>query len=167
MNPSTNEFPESNNSSSGLWQYSIRLYAAPGMESLCLRLQDGHGVNICLLLWCLWLDQSGRTFDTKLLRQGQRRANRWHCGLVAPLRLWRRSLSKQGSWAAWRKRLQSWEIRAERAELNQLESLVADQEAYGATGLTWEYTRQILGQSALQHLPTLREICSGVDHSAR
>ncbi len=41
-------------SSNPFWEYSLRLYAAPGVERYCLDLQRKQGANVNLLLFCCW-----------------------------------------------------------------------------------------------------------------
>jgi uncharacterized protein (TIGR02444 family) len=38
-----------------LWRFSLAVYAQPGVEPLCLKLQDQHRVNINILLSNAWL----------------------------------------------------------------------------------------------------------------
>jgi uncharacterized protein (TIGR02444 family) len=42
------------------WRFSLALYAQPGVAAACLALQDQHGLDVNLLLYCCWLGVSGR-----------------------------------------------------------------------------------------------------------
>lgn len=43
-----------------LWRFAGALYAQPGVDEACLRLQDEAGLDVCELLWLCWLERSGR-----------------------------------------------------------------------------------------------------------
>ena len=43
----------------GLWDFSLRVYRAPGVSDWCLALQDGHGADVNILLWAAWLGAAG------------------------------------------------------------------------------------------------------------
>jgi uncharacterized protein (TIGR02444 family) len=42
-----------------LWTFCSSVYAEPGVAEACLRLQDEHGADICLLLAALWSAADG------------------------------------------------------------------------------------------------------------
>ncbi len=42
------------------WDFSIRIYARPEVAEACLGLQDRHGLDVNVVLFCLWLGASGR-----------------------------------------------------------------------------------------------------------
>lgn len=69
-----------------LWDFSLALYAAPGVADACLHLQDEHGVNVNLLLWCVWLECNGVCLDDARLHDAQRRIRAWDQHYVIPLR---------------------------------------------------------------------------------
>ncbi len=39
------------------WQFSVGHYQQPQVKQLCLQLQDGHGINVNLLLLLCWLQK--------------------------------------------------------------------------------------------------------------
>lgn len=45
--------------SKALWDFAVQLYAQPGVETACLRLQDEHDEDVCLLLCAVWLGWRG------------------------------------------------------------------------------------------------------------
>jgi uncharacterized protein (TIGR02444 family) len=74
------------------WEFSLSAYARPGVANLCLALQDDHGLDVNLLLFCCWIarDRSASVSEADILRlQGKiapsnsevvwplRRARRW------------------------------------------------------------------------------------------
>jgi uncharacterized protein (TIGR02444 family) len=84
--------PASADDVSTLWDFSLRQYARAGVADACLRLQDEQGVNVNLLLWCLWLGQRGLTLDAARLRNAQKRIHGWDEHYVVPLRQLRRRM---------------------------------------------------------------------------
>ena len=42
------------------WDFSLEVYMAPGVGEACLELQERHGLDVNLLLFCLWVGASGR-----------------------------------------------------------------------------------------------------------
>ena len=44
----------------GLWDFSLALYARPGAAEACLALQERHGTDVNLLLFCCWAGSRGR-----------------------------------------------------------------------------------------------------------
>lgn len=42
------------------WDFSIRIYARPEVAQACLELQERHGLDVNVVLFCLWLGASGR-----------------------------------------------------------------------------------------------------------
>src|SRR5690606_29636556 len=69
-----------------LWDFSRALYAQPGVADCCLRLQDGHGVNVNILLWCCWLGVQGYALDQQRLNVAQARIQKWNTDYIEPLR---------------------------------------------------------------------------------
>lgn len=78
--------------SASLWDFSAQLYARPGVADACLRLQDEHGANVNLVLWCVWLGHRGLALDAARLRNAQKRIHGWDEHYVAPLRQLRRRM---------------------------------------------------------------------------
>ncbi len=42
------------------WQFSLAVYATPGVEAECLALQEALGIDVNLLLFFVWLGASRR-----------------------------------------------------------------------------------------------------------
>ena len=78
-----------------LWDFSLLHYALPGVAEACLQLQDGHGANVNLLLWCVWLEQRGLVLDEVRLRNAQQRIHSWDEHYVIPLRHLRRRMKAE------------------------------------------------------------------------
>ena len=46
--------------SHAFWDWSLNAYDQPGVAAACLDLQDRHGLNVNVCLWCCWLADEGR-----------------------------------------------------------------------------------------------------------
>ena len=75
-----------------LWHFSLALYGRAPVAALCLELQDRHGGNVNVLLWCCWLGQRGHYLTEVQLAQATQRLAAWEQAVVQPLRQLRRSL---------------------------------------------------------------------------
>jgi uncharacterized protein (TIGR02444 family) len=112
------------------WDYSVALYARPGVEAACLELQQRHRIDVNLVLLCLWLGERGTALDGEALARLCHAADRWQLEVVRPLRTLRRRLkgrladaepnSVAGDWpglaASVRERAIALEIDAEHLE---------------------------------------------------
>ncbi len=110
---------------SDLWTFALRLYAEPGVEQACLRLQDG-GADVCLLLTACWLGQRGTPFDTTRLDTLHDACNPWQEQVIKPLRSlrqnWRAQAQDDLALAGMREQIKALELEAERKLLARLES---------------------------------------------
>lgn len=80
--------PESN----PFWTYSLRLYRQPGVAQACIALQDRSGVDVNVLLFCLWMGASGQTLTAAAARLVAGLSQAWSGNVVTPLRETRRFL---------------------------------------------------------------------------
>lgn len=78
-----------------LWDFSLALYAQPDVADTCLRLQDEQGINVNLLLWCVWLECKGLALDDAHLHEAQRRTRGWDHHYVVPLRHLRKRMKAE------------------------------------------------------------------------
>lgn len=78
-----------------LWDFSLALYAQPGVADCCLRLQDEQGVNVNMLLWCCWLGVQGYVLDQPRLADAQVRIRTWNANYIEPLRDLRRQMKAE------------------------------------------------------------------------
>ena len=80
-------------SDNSLWQFSLAVYGNKAVERACLRLQDGGGANINLVLFCCWLGCEGYGRLTAAEMQDVlATASHWHKRAIGPLRALRRDL---------------------------------------------------------------------------
>lgn len=75
-----------------LLRFARDVYARPGIQALCLRLQDEHDVDVVLLLTCCWYGCYYGTLKDTQFKQATAFCHRWRAQLVQPLRQARRWL---------------------------------------------------------------------------
>jgi uncharacterized protein (TIGR02444 family) len=101
------------------WAFSLALYAAPGVADECLALQDRHGLDVNIALFCCWYGWSGRgRLAAADVAAAEARVAAWSRDIVVPLRSVRRVLKPLPSpaAAAIRTSVKRLELDAEREE---------------------------------------------------
>lgn len=79
------------------WDFSLAVYGTEGAAPACLDLQDRRGLDVNMLLFCLWAGcERGLAFDGEGIRSILEAADDWQRTVVQPMRTVRRRL-KQGS----------------------------------------------------------------------
>ena len=78
--------------SESFWDWALKAYAAPGVQEICLQLQDTAGQNVPLLLWAGWTAAGGRVLDEDAIEGACDCARAWDEAAVTPLRSLRRTL---------------------------------------------------------------------------
>jgi uncharacterized protein (TIGR02444 family) len=68
------------------WQFSLQLYAESGVAETCLKLQNQHGGQVNVILWCLWLGGRGITLTSELLLLAARQLQPWQQQATVPMR---------------------------------------------------------------------------------
>lgn len=113
-----------------LWNFSVALYARPGVAGLCLTLQDEAGANVCLLLAALWLERRGVAASSARIAQLEELARPWQATVTTPLRAlrraWKDAARSDAALAELRGRLAALELQAERQLLERVQRLTAD-----------------------------------------
>lgn len=126
-----------------LWNYSLTHYGSPGVAETCLRLQDDHGLDVNLVLCCLWFgarhgELSARQFDHLLAFSLD-----WSIHAVQPLRQVRRWIKRdftalnlpETELTAFRNRVKHLELQAEHLQQDRLQAILATGvETPGPTG---------------------------------
>lgn len=107
--------------SNPFWQYSLKLYACNGVAELCLRLQDEGGLDVNLLLYCLWQGSQGRRLKRDTLAEICRVSAPWRQEVVASLRHARRWMKGRerdiaGQSGGLRQRIKALELAAEKCQ---------------------------------------------------
>ncbi|WP_263143926.1 TIGR02444 family protein [Pseudomonas sp. RIT-PI-AD] len=108
----------------GLWSFALALYARPGVEEACLRLQ-AQGADVCLLLAGAWLDGRGIACEERRLHVLRAIAAPWRHLTIQPLRdlreSWRTPAREDAALNALREAIKALELQAERELLARLE----------------------------------------------
>jgi len=107
----------------GLWDFSLAVYARPAVAETCLALQDAFGADVNLVLYCCWLGATGRGhLDAEDFARLSEAASVWQREVVTPLRAVRRRLAEpprrvaHALSAALREAVKAAELDAERIE---------------------------------------------------
>lgn len=115
-----------------LLHFARDVYARPGIQSLCLRLQDEHNIDVVLLLMCCWHGCSRGVLSEAELAQAAAFSDQWRVHLVQPLRQARRWLKPHpavdmgitgGDQEKLRERIKALELDAEFMQLRALAGL--------------------------------------------
>jgi len=101
------------------WRFSQAFYALPGVAPACLILQDRHGLDVNLALYCCWLGLSGRgRIDAARLSAADAAIASWRHDVIEVLRTARRALKAAAAVDAEanavRERVKAMELKAER-----------------------------------------------------
>ena len=104
------------------WEYAVAAWRRPGVEAVCLELQDIHGQCPALLLWRAWALDEGRALGPARLATAVEVARAWEDGALRPLRAVRDRLAAH---AGVRRKVLEAELEAEHALLDALGALAA------------------------------------------
>lgn len=75
------------------WDFALGVYRSDGVPPACLNLQESHGIDVNLMLFCLWLGHSGRgALDGAEMDAVIAASDLWHRKIVKSLRFVRRAL---------------------------------------------------------------------------
>lgn len=114
-----------------LWDYSVKLYSDEKVSEACLSLQDRKGMDVNVLLFCVWVAASGRqTLTETELEEGMAVSSHWQSNAVSPLRDIRRFLKEPNSKidsrlsGELRRVIVESELYAEKLELLALDTLI-------------------------------------------
>lgn len=110
--------PARDKTAKDLWTFSLAVYDQPGVAAACLGLQDRHGLDVNILLYCCWAGVRGQTLDSGQFRQLRDASRAWSEEIVQPLRALRRRLKTEPGDAEQdlRARILDLELEAERLE---------------------------------------------------
>ncbi len=69
------------------WDFALVVYRRAGVEEACLALQERHGIDVNVLLFCCWLGQSGRgALSGGEMARTLAAVKQWHGAVVGGLR---------------------------------------------------------------------------------
>jgi uncharacterized protein (TIGR02444 family) len=78
---------------SRFWAFSLAVYGDAGVQAECLALQDRHGIDVNLLLFCAYVGAvGGAVLPVPALREAEDLVKAWHRDIVRNLRESRRRL---------------------------------------------------------------------------
>jgi uncharacterized protein (TIGR02444 family) len=121
---------------SRFWRFSLAVYADAAVQRECLTLQDEHGVDVNMLLFCAFAGAAhGVVLSEGAMREAADMVGAWHKDVVGTLRAARRALKPVAAEpgplnvpvAALRSRVKELELDAERLEQAMLEHWAAAQ----------------------------------------
>lgn len=109
-----------------LWAFSLAVYDRPEVAGACLALQDKHGLDVNLLLFCCWAGVRGQKLTRAKLKRLDAAVAGWRQQVVHPLRAARRHLKSERDDDAQdlRAKIMQLEIEAERQEQTRLAFLL-------------------------------------------
>ncbi|HLZ84221.1 MAG TPA: TIGR02444 family protein [Caulobacteraceae bacterium] len=111
------------------WAFAVAAWGRPGVEAICLDLQNLHEQSAALLLWRCWTLEANRGVGRDTLAKAVEVARAWDEDVLRPLRALRRRMDPaaasqaESSRAAVRRRILDAELEAEHALLDTLETL--------------------------------------------
>ncbi len=108
----------------GFWAFSTGLYTRPGVEAALLALQDEDGLDVSLVLFCLYAASRGETVDEELAGAMIAIGESWGRRVVAPLRAARRELKTLAPDSAVRVDVKRLELAAEKEMQAALDALL-------------------------------------------
>jgi len=113
------------------WDFSVRHYRQPGVADACLFVQDRYGLNVNLVLFCIWAADTGRGALTAAdMTAALRRVEDWEAQVIEPLREIRRISRHEALGVpefllqAFQPHIRQVELEAEQIEQRLLEELV-------------------------------------------
>lgn len=128
----------SGSADTGFWDFSLRVYAHDGVAEACLGLQDRHGADVNLVLYCCWIAATGRgALGTEDLDKLVALTGPWQKTVIQPLRQVRRGLKELGedempAAETLRQDVQKIELAAEKIEQDMLAAAASELEAGNA-----------------------------------
>lgn len=114
---------------SDFWRFSLSLYRMGGVPPACIALQDGHGLDVNIMLFALWLGSCGRAVTQAELTEADEAVRDWRAEAVIALRGVRRFLRTPpnaidaAAAAALRDRVKAVELESERLQQEALFAL--------------------------------------------
>lgn len=122
-----------NQSPESFWNYSTALYGKEGIAPACLSLQDTFGLDVNLLMFCLWYGENFGLLTNHQVAEVLEISSAWSAVAVVPLRTVRRSikddksiseLPEYSAISLWREKVKNLELEAEKIQQLMLERTV-------------------------------------------
>jgi uncharacterized protein (TIGR02444 family) len=118
----------------GFWDFSVRTYRTRGVPDACLALQNDHGADVNMLLYCCWTGAAIGVFDDELFNRTSAFSVSWANNVVIPLRAARTWMKHTGcdsdpvpkdSCMELREEIKTVEFAAEKLQQEVLESMLS------------------------------------------
>ena len=77
-----------------LWEFSLSVYGKSGVPDACLTLQNSHGLDVNLVLFCLWLASDSRCLTGAEVEEAIALSNAWRQKMISPLRALRTEMKE-------------------------------------------------------------------------
>jgi uncharacterized protein (TIGR02444 family) len=74
------------------WRYSLHVYDAKGVAEECLAIQEKLGLDVNVLLFCVWIGMKGITLSEAQLVEINTVVQNWNAMVVKPMRAVGRTL---------------------------------------------------------------------------
>ena len=118
------------------WTFSLDVYTRPGIADACLSLQDQHGCDVNVVLFCCWAASTGAgRLDDEIMVAAVASVEEWQAEVIKPVRSVRRRLEAElthvdhETAAKLRVEIAAAELHAESVEQDILEKLIAPEQA--------------------------------------
>lgn len=72
------------------WQFSLSVYAQPGVPAACLELQETQDTDVNILLFCCWMARRGLPLSEQKCKDVMQITQSWRLDVVRPIRAIRR-----------------------------------------------------------------------------
>ena len=118
-----------------LWNFSVHTYGKPGVADACLALQNRHGLDVNVLLFCCWFGCTRGVVDEPLWDRVLAFSEPWTDNVVRPLRAVRTWMKHVGctqpdisndACMELREEIKRVELKAEQLQENTLEKLAGN-----------------------------------------
>lgn len=126
--------------STSFWNFSIHLYDQPGVADACLQLQNDHGLDVNLVLFCIWYANVKGKMTPDLLQTAITYSQEWKREIVQPLRDVRTGMKANQQLAAeignneydkLRAQVKSLELQTEKLQQMRLQEIADAEKATG------------------------------------
>lgn len=124
------------------WEFSVLHYANPGVADACLTLQDRYGLDVNLVLFCIWFGSNYGELTHHQLDLAMNFSATWAANVVEPLRQSRRWIKQHREEIAinpdelekFRSHIKRLELEAEHLQQDRLQQLVPEPVCHSESG---------------------------------
>lgn len=125
--------PLMSKSSQNFWDFSIQFYGVDGVAEACLELQNSHGLDVNMVLLCVWFGKHNGKLADSSMEQALEFSNHWRSCVVQPLRATRQWMKghpppaegQQLGFNDLREQIKKVELSAEKHQQESLQQIVS------------------------------------------